>query len=218
MGRLLPFVLVALLSGGCSRPDEVRPFIEQPGKPPVTLSPKLTHFLAEHPGISVTLSNALSEALSGRALEIYYYYTDNESAPKAHHHYMGDSSTVGIFVRENQPACDECISVLFEAVNSKGEKRFRELWEAAKSGAISKEAFVTETLRQEFEAVKRTQSLLAQFRLTDEEVARSQSYSQFANTPNGFKEFLDQVEEQSQGTTRIAYEQLYDRIRRSAQQ
>jgi hypothetical protein len=97
-----------------------------------SFSPKLTSFLLSHPATSLTLSNVFREASSKRTLQVYYFYTNDESAPKARHHYLGDSSTVGIFVRENQSACDECISILFEVFNSKGEKRFRELWELAK--------------------------------------------------------------------------------------
>jgi hypothetical protein len=145
-------------------------------------------------------------ALSGRKVEIYYCYTDDESLPKAHHHYMGDLSTVGIFVRENQLPCDECISVLFEVLNSRGQKRFLELFDQAKSGTISKQDFVTEVTRQEFQAVEATHRLLPDLHLTEKEIAKSRSYGQFASIPIEFKAYAQ-----------TAYEELYDKIRNSRQ-
>jgi hypothetical protein len=182
-----------------------------------SFSPELTRFLLGHPATSLTLSNAFAEASSGRKVEMYYYYTHAASSPKAHHHYLGDSSTVGIFVRENQPACDQCISTLFELLNSKGEKRFRELWDLAKSGRISKKEFVRETLRQEFQAVKAARSLIQTLDLKPEEIGKSESYAQFMQTPNDFEGFLSYSQKLSQGLDQGAYEDLYDKLRKASQ-
>lgn len=182
-----------------------------------SFSPRLTQFLLGHPATSLALSNVIAQASLERTVQIYYFYTNDESAPKAHHHYMGDSSTVGIFVRENQPVSDECISILFEVLNSKGEKRFRELFEKAKSGGIPKNSFVTEMQRQEFEAVKAARNLIRKFDLKQEEIAESKSYSQFMQAPDGFEGFLVYSRKVSQGGDQKAYEELYDKIRRTPQ-
>jgi hypothetical protein len=148
---------------------------------------------------------------------MYYFYTHDESLPRAHHHYIGDSTTVGIFVRENQPACDQCICTLFELLNSKGEKRFRELWGLAGSGSISKGSFVKEMLRQEFPAVKATRDFIRKFDLKPEDVSGSKDYTQFVQSPDDFDEFLTYSRKLSQGGDQKAYEELYDRIRKTGE-
>jgi hypothetical protein len=183
-----------------------------------SFSPKLTQFLLSPPAASLALSNVFAEASSGRTVQVYYFYTYDESAPNARHHYLGDSSTVGIFVRENQPACDECISILFEVLNSKGEKRFRELWGLAKSGGISKADFVRETQRQEFQAALAARNIIRTFDLKPEEIAASKSYGDFIKTPDDFQAFLARSRKVSQGGNQRAYEELYDRIRTPAKQ
>jgi hypothetical protein len=183
-----------------------------------SFSPKLTPFLLSHPTASLALSNVFAEVSSGRAVQIYYFYTDDASAPKAHHHYLGDTSTVGIFLRENQPACDECISILFEVLNWKGEKRFRELWELAKSGGISKGDFVREIQRQEFQAALAAWNIIQTFGLKREEMAASKSYGDFTRTPDNFEAFLARSRKVSHGGDQRAYEELYDRIRKTAKQ
>jgi hypothetical protein len=182
-----------------------------------SFSPKLTQFLLSHPATSLVLSNVFAEASSVRAVELYYFCTRDESGRKAHHNYLGDSSTVGIFVCENQPAGDQCICTLFELLNSKGEKRFRELWDLAKSGGISKGSFVTETLRQEFQAVKATRDLIRKFDLKPKEIAESKSYTQFMQSPDNFEGFLVYSQKLSQGGDQKGYEELYDRIRKTGQ-
>jgi hypothetical protein len=154
------------------------------------LSPKLNRFLISHPAVAITLSNVLAEASSNRTVEIYYYYTNDESTPRAHHHYIGDRSTLGIFVRENQQPYDECIGILFEALNSKGEKRFMELFKEAKSGWISRVEFVREIMLQEFQAVKTTKVLIRNLKLDPNESAGSESYQYFINSPDDPEEFL----------------------------
>jgi hypothetical protein len=183
-----------------------------------SFSPDLTQFLLSHPATSLALSNAFAEASSVRKVEIYYFYTQDESAPQTRHHYLGDSSTVGIFVRENQAACDQCIGILFELLNSKGEKRFRELWELASSGGISKASFVREILRQEFQAVTATRGLIRAFDLKPEDIAKSKSYTQFMQSPDDFDGFLAHSQKASQGADQKAYEDLYDRIRKTPKQ
>jgi hypothetical protein len=181
-----------------------------------SFSPKLTEFLLSHPKTSLALSNVFAAASSEHTVEIYYFYRTDDSGPSARHHYLGDSSTVGIFVRANQPTPDECISILFEVLNSKGEKRFKELWALAKAGGISKADFARETLRQEFQAALAACNIIRTFDLKPQEIAESRSYSVFLNTPDDFDGFLARSQKISQGGDQKAYEELYDKIRKAA--
>jgi len=176
-------------------------------------SPKLNQFLLAHPAVSISLSNAFSQACAGRRVDIYYYYSRDQSGPKGSHRYLEDSSVLGIFVRENQEPVDECISILFEALNSKGENRFKKLFDDARSGAVSRSEFAKEILRQEFQAVKEAKTLIEQFKLSDQETTRSQSYRFFKDTPAKFEDYLNYANKASQGQDQKAYEQMYDAIR-----
>jgi hypothetical protein len=77
---------------------------------------------------------------------------------------------------------------------------------------------VTETQRQEFEAVRAVRNLIQTFDLEPEEIAASNSYRQFMEAPQGFKAFVAYSRKVSQGGDQNAYEELYDRIRKTAQQ
>jgi hypothetical protein len=147
---------------------------------------------------------------------MYYFYSFDGSGPKAHHNYLGD--TLGIFVCQNQPACDQYISTLFELLNCKGEKRFKELWGLAKSGGISKTNFVAEIDRQEFQAVKATKDLLGKCDLKPEEITQSKSYTVFMQTPDNFEGYRAYRQKLSQGADQKYYEKLYDSIRKTGPQ
>src|SRR6185295_18820026 len=108
-----------------------------------TVSPKLRQFLTDHPAAALTLSNTLAEAFTVRTYRIYYFYSDDESIPRAAHTYAGPS-TVWITVRENQQPADEFVGILFEALNSEGGQRFGELADLARAGRITKTNFVRE--------------------------------------------------------------------------
>jgi hypothetical protein len=180
-------------------------------------SPKLIDFLLAHPSVSQTLSNAMASARSGRMLQIYYFYASNAASPRSHHNYIGNQSVVGIFVRENQPACDECISILYELLNAGGEKDFLRLFEAAKSGTIKREDFVTELLRKEFEAVQLTHKLILNWKLDAKTAANSQTYQYFVNAPEQFENFLAYSRKSSQALDQKNYDHLYDSIQRTNQ-
>src|SRR5271167_2793647 len=84
------------------------------------MSPQLREFLATHPGASKSLSDTFSEAFSNRVVQLYYFYTDDESGPQALHYYLNESSVV-IGIRENQEPGDQCYCLIFEILNSEGE-------------------------------------------------------------------------------------------------
>ena len=64
-------------------------------------------------------------------------------------------SVVLITIRENQQPADEFICLIFEALNSEGEKHFQEIIKRAEPGILSRTNFASEILKVEFEAVKK---------------------------------------------------------------
>ena len=179
------------------------------------VSPKLRQFLADHSTASKSLSSAFSEAFPTRTVQIYYFYSDDESVARASHYYP-DKSVVGILIRENQQPCDECLCLIFEVLNSEGEARFEQLADQAKAWTISRADFVKEIMRQEFQAVKKTQALMGNFKLSPKEITDSYYYNLFIKCPSDFEDFLvykkkgqvhrDQTKE---------YEQLYNSLRQT---
>lgn len=171
------------------------------------LSPKLKQFLAAHPGASISLSNALSEAFSNRSVQLYYFYTDNESVPRSSHYYLNES-LVMIGIRENQQPSDQYLLLIYEILNSEGEKRFNELKEEARSGNISRADFALGIIRQEYEAAKKIKKLLPDFKLSKAEIAESSDYEGFMTCPETFEAFL------KESTSAVSnYERAYDSLR-----
>jgi hypothetical protein len=181
------------------------------------LSPKLSQFLVDHPAASTALSNVLWEAQSAHPVHIYYFYASEKCHLPTTHRYFQDSSAVGIFVRENQPPSDECIDILFEALNLKGEKRFRELYDQARSGGISRKDYVREMQRQELQAVVAAKKLIGNFKLSQKEAAESWNYNTFMQSPTEFEKFVAYSSKVSQGQDQNYYEQQYDALRAKPQ-
>jgi len=168
------------------------------------MSPQLSRFLAAHPGASNSLFDALSEAFSNRTVQLYYFYTVDESVPRAVHYYLNESSVV-IGIREDQEPSDQCFLLIYEILNSEGEKRFNQLMEEAHSGKISRTDFAKEMTRQEFQAAKRIKKLLPDFKLSKTEVAKSNYYQAAVECPETFDAFLNY-----QMRTVKYYEREYD--------
>jgi hypothetical protein len=174
------------------------------------LSPKLKQFLADHPVASESLAHALSEAFGNRKLVFYYFYSDDESVATAAHYYPNPKQ-VTIIVQENQLPCDECICLLFEILNSEGEPRFQQLGEMAKTGAISREDYAKEILKQEFIAEKKTRDLMLKFGLSQKEIAESYFYNRMVQCPDDFDSFLPYLRKVSpKRHTLEDYEHYYD--------
>lgn len=179
------------------------------------LSPKLRQFLTDHPSAGTTMSGLLSEAFPGRRVQVLYYYADDRTAATTYHYYPTESSAV-IVVREDQPASDECISLIFEMLNSAGEKRLLELANQAKSGPLSKADFVRGMMQEQFQAAKRMRDILGDLKLSKKEMTKSGYYSRFIQCPNDFAAFLSYVERVSPGQERLTqefYERQYDSLR-----
>jgi hypothetical protein len=176
------------------------------------VSPQLQQFLSDHPQASQILSKGLAEAFSNRKLLIYYFYTKNESVPRASHIYP-DKSSVSIFLRENQLPCDEYICLFFEILNSEGESNFQQLALKARAGQISKKDFATCIMRQEFQAVKRTRDSIGSLGLNQKEIGDSYYFNRFVNTPNDFDKFLVYIKQVSPQRDQFAeYERYYDNL------
>lgn len=179
------------------------------------MSPKLRQFLADYPSALEALSNAVSESTSCQNLRLYYFYSSDESVPRAYHHYTGESG-VTIVIRENQQPCDEWIWFLFEVLNSRGEKRFMQLGDMARAGTISKTDFPREVLRQEFQAVKMTKALIRTVHLSRQEEEESYCFNRFVECPDDFEEFLSYKKRVSPGRDQInEYEREYEVLRQS---
>lgn len=178
------------------------------------VSPKLKLFLADHSAASRQLVVAISESFTNRTVQLYYFYSDDETRPRALHYYP-DESVVGIAIRENQEPCDEYICLFFEVLNSQGEKRFKDLAEQAKAGIVSKKDFVRGIMRQEFQAVMRVRGLLADLKLSAKEKITSYYFKKFADCPDDFEAYLAY---KPKGVTRDPikeYEQSYDSLRQT---
>jgi hypothetical protein len=123
---------------------------------------------------------------------------------------------VVIGIRESQAASDQFICLVFEMLNSEGEKRFSELERAAQAGKISRTDFAREMIRQEFQAVKRTQKLLQTLKLGKVEFVGSGYYRGFIECPDSFEVFLKYTSGGARDEMK-EYEQEYDWLRKKQQ-
>ncbi len=178
------------------------------------VSPKLRQFLTTHPGTLAVFTNTLSEAFSRRAVQVYYFYSDNDSEPRTYHYYPSES-VVGICVRENQQPLDEFLCLVFESLNSESEKAFRDLYRRAESGGITRTGFAQEMLKVEFNAAKRMRDLVRRLKLNEKEVSESYYYTRFSGCPDGFDDFLSYIAKVSPARDAIkGYEGRYDSLRK----
>lgn len=207
---LKKFSLVLLVALSCllSRAQETNIYS--------AMSPELKQFFADHPGAAISLSNVLSEAFSNQTVQLYYFYTDDESLPRAVE-YSPDEFSVAIGIRENQELSDQCIGLVFEILNSEmnseSEKRFNELTEKALSGKISRTDFAKGMLYPIFQSAKRTQKLLPNFKLSKTEIAKSFYYKPTIECPETFEAFLNK-----ESSTVSYFERAYDSLRGAQQE
>jgi hypothetical protein len=179
-------------------------------------SPKLRQFVASHPAAMHIITNAVSEAFSNRTAQLYYFYSEDASVPRASHYYPSEAA-VGIMLRENQPPIDEYLCLLFEVVNSESEERFRAIYQKAQSGDISRRDFPRAILKEEFKAAIRTRDLIKQLKLDAKEVAESEECQHFLGCPTKFEDFLDYSQKISSPERDAIkeYEAVYDSLRNS---
>lgn len=179
-------------------------------------SPKLSQFVASHPAALRIMTNAVSEAFSNRTAQLYYFYTDDASVPRASHYYHSERA-VCIMLRENQPPIDEYLCLLFEVINSESEEHFRSIYQKAQSGDIARRDFPQAILKEEFKAAIRTRDLIKQLKLDAKEVAESQEYRHFLGCPDRFEDFLDYSKKLSSPERDPVkeYEAAFDSLRKS---
>jgi hypothetical protein len=183
-----------------------------------TASPKLKKLLANNLIAYQALTNELTKAFSTNSVRLFYFYSEDESQPRAFHFYpwMAASADVYICVRENQTDIDEYICFLYEVQNSKGRARFEQIFQAARNGDISRNTFAIEISRVEFEAVKATKQIIATLKLSKKQQAESYYYNRFANCPAEYEEFEAYTKRISPHRDSIGdYEKQYDRVRRA---
>ncbi|HEV2211024.1 MAG TPA: hypothetical protein VG167_19805 [Verrucomicrobiae bacterium] len=119
-------------------------------------SPNLKKFLSGHPTAMTEFTNAMWGTFSNRTVKIFYYYSDDPDDRRPSHfspHTAGMPDVIICVAQDSRPV-DEFIGILYEMLNSKGEKRFGDLCEKAQAGTISRDDFAREVLRVEFDAVR----------------------------------------------------------------
>lgn len=187
-----------------------------------TVSPKLKSFLAHSPAAAQTLAKAISDAFTNKAVRLFYFYPNTQPdrstfEPLAFHFYpnLTGMPDVLICVAENQAPLDEFISILFEALNTKGDDRFAKLDEDARSGIISRPEYAREKLKVEFEAEKNTRDLLRALKLSKAETAGSHEHALYLGCPDTFEAFLPYLKKVNRhGDIFEAYQSLYDSLRK----
>jgi hypothetical protein len=189
----------------------------QEGMMRTTVSPKLRQFLADHQDATKILTNAISEIFSNRTVGVYYFYSYDETKPRAYHYYPNVVSEpqVVICVRENQEPVDEYITLIFEMVNSTGEKRFAKLCDDARAGRVPKKEFAREILKIEFETIQGTRERVMALKIGGKETIESFCYKRYLECPNKFEDFLSAMEKDPGSPNPLKeYEAQYDAMRK----
>ena len=182
------------------------------------MSPGLRQFMNSHPTALDQLNRSFSDSFSNKTVWVCYFYSDEDSRAQAFHFYpnTADLAEVVICVSENQGPIDQFITMLFEALNSKGERRFSELMDQARAGTISKTDFARAILKQEFEATKETRDLLVTLKFRPKDKAASHYFSLFAQCPSEFDDFLAHTKRVSGKRDAMKeYVAKYDLLRRN---
>jgi hypothetical protein len=188
------------------------PAIAREGDYKEALSPKVRQFLLANPDTAKVMESVYDEAFTkrGKVLTLHYFYTECASCPGAAH-FFEDDSVVMITVREDQAPLDEYLSIVFEMLNSMGEKRFRELEGKAIAGDISREDYVLETRRNEFLAFRRLKELVRPLKIPEVDAKQSLYYKSFSKYGNDFGLFNDAI---SKRTVKDDYDKDYDILRK----
>jgi hypothetical protein len=181
------------------------------------MSPKLRQFLKSHPAALSMLTSSISEVFSHRTVSLVYFYSDNNSEAPAYHYYPNTFGLpeVVICVRENVQPLDEFVDLYFETLNSRGETRFAVIQDKVRAGKISKDDFVRELLRVEFDAIKDARDSLLMLKFSRKEISRSHGYRQFAECPSEFEEFISYTKRLNKGKRDLLmeYGEQYDSLR-----
>jgi hypothetical protein len=179
-------------------------------------SPKLRKLLDANPKALTLISNSCSLIFRTNTVALHYFYTEDESVPRAQHYYpsISGEADVVICVRENQQPWDEFTCITYEMLNSKNESRLEAVMEKAKAGSISKKDFARDILRIEFETDLAVRDILKGMKLTEKEKAESYFYKRLTECPTDFEESLAYARKVSPKRDAVKeYELKYDEIR-----
>jgi hypothetical protein len=152
-------------------------------------SPTFRQFLSAHPAALQSLTNAMLEAFGQRTRSLFYFYSDDETMPRSYHDFPNESK-VSIYVRENQEPVDEFICLIFDAQNAANDKRYSDLFDKARTGAISKNDFAREMSQLELDAIKQTRDILNKIAIGASEGRKSDYCKLFEDTPDDLDKFL----------------------------
>jgi hypothetical protein len=181
------------------------------------LSPDLKKFMVAHPAALTVLSNSFSEAFSNRTVSVFYFYSTNEAEARAEHIYPGAAGVpdVLICVRENQHPLDQFITLLFETLNSRGERQFKNLTEDAYNGSVSKDVFVNTIRRLEFAETVNTRALLVPLHFSKKEIRQSRYHKLYMECPLDFEGYIAYSERIRGKLDPVKfYENEYDELRK----
>ena len=179
-------------------------------------SPKLKKFLLDNPEAARVFTNAIANAFSNKTVQLFYFYSDDESQARAYHFYpqQVDSAEVMLCIRENQAPLDEFITTLFETLNTKKETAFIKLEQNAYYGKIVRGQFAKEILQNEFEANKSIRSILLKLNFGTNEMSEAYYCQKCIECPTNFDDFLTYSKKISQRDVMKEYELKYDSLRK----
>jgi hypothetical protein len=110
---------------------------------------------------------------------------------------------------------DQFISLLFETLNSRGEKQFRNLFEDAYNGSISKDVFVNTIRRLEFAQTLNARALLLPLHFSKKEIKQSHDYKILMDCPLDYQGFLAYLKVVAPKRNMVEeYEDEYDELRK----
>jgi hypothetical protein len=185
----------------------------------ISLSPKLRSLLTSNSDARSVLTGAWSAASRTNSVQVTYFYSEDETLPRAHHFYphAAGMADVVLCIRENQEPLDEFACIFFELLNSRNQGRFEALVERARAGAIEKTEFVRSITRIEFESDLAVRDLFSQMTLTEKQKAQSYFYTRLLNCPSNFEEALVYRHKVSPNrNSEKKYGAAYDALRRTA--
>jgi hypothetical protein len=181
------------------------------------MSPDLQKFMVAHPGALTVLSNAFSQSFSNRSVGVFYFYSTNEAEARAAHYYPGAGGAPEVFicVQENQYPIGQFITLLFEILNARNERQFKNLFEDAYNGSVSKKVFVATIGHLEFARTLETRALLMPLHFSRKEIKQSDYYERLLNCPTNYAGFLayEKVTRSKRDPDKF-YEAEYDQVRK----
>jgi hypothetical protein len=175
------------------------------------LSPKLREFLGAHPLAAKELDQVITEDFAHRSVQVYYFYTDDETAARAFH-YCPTTNAVVFCVRENQNQVDEFLCILFEMLNTKKDPEFRMLQNMVRLRGISRTNYARDMIKVEFATLQEEKTIINNLHFSNPEIAQSATYRHFMDSPSKFDDFLANSKKLANRDVVKQYEDQYDSL------